>query len=153
MVKAIYRLSRLIARIWYPVALPEEVAGTLGIQVSNFLSFSELLNVLSNPAFYVTSLSKYMPRQIAEAVFQNATCVEFFKDKTLVSFYFNEGWIEFVLCFDSNNCLRRIYLNHKQVESDPGIEIVLRCSYIGNRFEPLLVENMMTGVSKLQKAS
>jgi hypothetical protein len=133
MVKTFARFSRLLARIWHPVALPEDVAGPLGIEVSNFLSFRELVDLLSKPTVYVSNLSKFMPRKEAESIFRSPTCCESFRDKTLVCYFFNEGWIEFVLCFDSEERLRRIYLNHPAIQNVQGIEIALRSTYIGQR--------------------
>lgn len=130
---AFHRLSSLIARIWYPVALPEHVAEALGIKVSNFLSFKELIKILSQSPCSPKRLSRFMPRDAAELVFHHATCKEVFRHKTLVSYYLPEGWIEFVLCYDNEERLRRVYLNHKEIENESGVEIPLLCSNIVNR--------------------
>lgn len=135
--KTVERLSRFFARFRHPVALPEDVAETFGFSVSNFLSFTELVNMLeSSPMCSPHQLAKYMPRRDAESAFRRATCKECFKEKTIVSYYFPEGWIEFILYFDMEGRLRRIYLLHKNVKQEEGLEITLCCSYIGNRLNP-----------------
>lgn len=67
-----------------------------------------------------------MPRNEAEAAFKNASRTERFKQNTLCSYYFNEGWMEFILQFDNQARLRRIYLQHKDIDQDSGVEIPLR---------------------------
>lgn len=135
--KTFERLSRFFARFRYPVALPEDVAETLGLSISNFLSFNELVATLEmtrrcNPY----QLAKFMPRRDAENAFKRATCKECFREKSIISYYFPEGWIEFVLYFDGENRLRRIYLLHKNTRQEQGLEITLCCSYIGHRHNP-----------------
>lgn len=133
MIKPLTQLSRLLARFWYPVTLPEDVAETLGVEVSNFLSFDELMKCIAQSKCHPLRLARFMPRKDAEAAFKNATCIEHFGEKTLVSYFFPEGWVEFVLKFDRESRLRRIYLLHKDIENEEGVEINLCCSYIGNR--------------------
>lgn len=118
-------LSRLLIRFRYPVSLPEDVAEALGIRMSNFLTFDEFVNELVSPECRPTRLSKFMPRDKAEEAFQGAQRTERFQQNTLISYYFSEGWMEFVLSFDEHSRLRRIYLQHKQITSDKGIEIQL----------------------------
>ncbi|CRX38044.1 hypothetical protein [Estrella lausannensis] len=128
------RLATLVARIWHPVALPEEIAGCFGLKVSNFLSVEDLIGVLCKSQCYTTCLSRYMPREIAESVFRHATSVESFGEKTIISYYFRDGWVEYVLLFDQEDRLRRIYLYHRAIEKE-GIEIPLTSSYIGHRIK------------------
>jgi len=125
------RMARFLARFWHPVALPEEAVETLGIKVSNFLSYGDLVRCLESSHCH---LSRYMPRQNAEESFRKPTCVEKIGNKTLISYYFNEGWVEFILHFDRASRLRRIYLLHKEIEQDEGVEICLGSSYIGDRY-------------------
>jgi hypothetical protein len=66
-----------------------------------------------------------MPRKDAEAAFQRARRKEHFCRNSLFSYYFHEGWLEFCLHFDEKNRLRRIYLQHKRLESELGVEIPL----------------------------
>lgn len=66
-----------------------------------------------------------MPREEAEAAFETALRKEKFLHNTLCSYYFNEGWMEFVLQFDEHSRLRRIYIQHKKIEQEEGIEIPL----------------------------
>lgn len=135
MMKPLDRLARLFARFWYPVTLPEDVTETLGVEVSNFLSFDELIKRITQSNTNPLRLSRFMPRKDAEAAFKHATCIEHFGEKTLVSYFFPQGWIEFVLKFDRESRLRRIYLLHKDINNEEGVEINLCCSYIGNRFQ------------------
>lgn len=133
MIKPFDRVARFFARFRYPVTLPEDVTETLGIKVSNFLSFDELIKKLSSCNSNPLRLAKFMPRRDAELAFQHATCIEQFGKKTLISYYFPEGWIEFVLEFDHDMLLRRLYLRHKDIEAQEGVEVNLCSSYIGHR--------------------
>lgn len=133
MYNSLERLRRLIARFKYPVSLPQDVAEALGFNVSNFLSFDDFIHHLSTSKYYFSNLSKFMPRREAEAAFKRATRIEHFGDKTLISFFFPKGWLEFVLKFDRESRLRRIYLNHKGIENEEGLELFLGASYVGHR--------------------
>ena len=130
MMKLWSRLTTLVARIWYPVALPEDIAHCFGLKVSNFLPLEELIRILSKSQSYTAFLSRYMPRDIAESVFRQATSIESYGEKTIISYYFIGGWIEYVLQFDREDRLRRVYLSHRATEQ---MEISLSSSYIGHR--------------------
>lgn len=132
-IKPFHRIARLFARFRYPVSLPEDVAEALGVNVSNFLTFDELIKKLTSCDSNPLRLAKYMPRREAELAFSHATCIERFGRKTLISYYFSEGWIEFVLEFDADTLLRRLYLRHKDIEEEEGIEVLLCCSYLGHK--------------------
>lgn len=119
-------VHRFFIRWRYPVSMPEDVAGALGISLSNYLSFPEFVNLLTSPGCCPSRLMKYMPRHQAEDAFRNALRKEKFSHLTLFSYYFNEGWMEFVLQFDEQSRLRRIYLQHKDISQDTGIEIHLQ---------------------------
>src|SRR5689334_9523488 len=123
--KAIDLISRFLARLRYPVSLPEDIADALGINLSNALSFKEFVRQLAAPTLKPTTLCKFMLRDQAEKVFCNAPCQERFGQSTLISYYFNEGWLEFVLKFDNQCRLRRIYLHHKEIPNEEGIELPL----------------------------
>jgi len=123
--KTLDLLYRFLVRFRYPVTLPEDVAMALGIQVSNFITFEEFVSRLTSPNCRPTRLLKFMPREQAEKAFQHAQRKEPFKQNSLFSFYFKEGWLEFILQFDDQSRLRRIYLQHKQIKQDEGIEIPL----------------------------
>jgi len=112
-------------RFRYPVTLPEDVAQALGIEMSNFVTFEEFVKCLIDPQCCPTRLMKYMPREKAEAAFGTAQRTERFCQDTLCSYYFNEGWMEFILKFDEKERLRRLYLLHKQIKEDKGVEISL----------------------------
>lgn len=123
--KAIDCLFRFFQRFRYPVSLPEEVADALGVKLSNFITFQEFVDQLQNPTCRPTKLIKFMPREKAEEAFRGALRKELFPQNSLFSYYFSEGWMEFVLLFDEQSRLRRIYLRHKQISQEEGIEILL----------------------------
>lgn len=118
---------RLFLRFRYPVSLPEDVAKALGVSFSNYISFEDFVKKLTCPSCQPTKLKKFMPREEAEAAFHEALRKERFQHNTLFSYYFNEGWMEFVLQFDEHSRLRRIYIQHKKIVQEEGIEIPL-CS-------------------------
>lgn len=118
-------LSRFLLRFRYPVTLPEDVAGALGIDLSNFVTFDELIEKLLSPECCPTNLLRFMPREKAERAFLTAQRRERFSRSTLCSYYFNEGWLEFKLEFDAESQLRRLYLQHQKIPQDRGIEISL----------------------------
>jgi hypothetical protein len=128
------RLTKLVARIWYPVALPEDIASCFGLKVSNLLPMEDLVRVLLKSQSYTSFLSRYMPRDVAESVFRRATSIESFGDKTIISYYFIGGWMEYVLHFDKEDRLRRVYLCHRALERECE-EIPLTSSYIGHRLK------------------
>jgi len=130
---------RIIARFWYPVALPEEVVETLGVEVSNFLSFDDLVKILAKSTCNPHRIARYMPRKEVEAAFRNATSRDIFRDKTLITYFFNEGSVEFVLYFDRYDLLRRVYLRHRCIQMEEGVEIPLRSSHvIGHKLTQVL---------------
>lgn len=124
--KAIKLLYRFILRFRYPVSLPEDIATALGVELSNDLTFNEFVDFLSCPHCSPSRLTKFMKRDLAEAAFKNALRVDRFPRKTLFAYYFEEGWLEFCLSFDDRHRLRRVYVQHRQITSDEGIEILLR---------------------------
>ena len=121
-------LYKLVLRFRYPVSLPGDVAGALGIDVSNYVTYQEFERLISCPSCKPTKLTRFMPRDEAEQAFKSACRKERFQQNTQFSFYFNEGWVEFILKFDNQSRLRRIYLQHKNVQNDAGIEIQLPSS-------------------------
>lgn len=122
---ALKSLYRLFLRLRYPVSLPEDIAVSLGIQISNSICFKDFVSCLTCPQARPTRLTKFMPRKLAEEAFQLAPRKECFQNNSLFSFCFNEGWVEFVLQFDDQSRLRRIYLQHRDIANDLGIEIPL----------------------------
>jgi hypothetical protein len=122
------QIQRVWIRFRYPVSMPEDIALALGIQLSNSLPFKDFVMCLSRPDCCPKRLTRFMPRALAEAAFSNAVHTERFCEKTLVSYYFNEGWLEFVLQFDRTSRLRRIYFLHREVTNDEGIELPLKTS-------------------------
>jgi hypothetical protein len=115
----IYRcFFRFFLRFRYPVSLPEDVASALGIPLSNSLTFQEFVNCLTQPNCCPTTLTKFMSREKAEEMFHTALRKEHFRHNSLFSYYFNEGWMEFMLQFDEQSRLRRIYIQHKFLEDN-----------------------------------
>ncbi|MEI8366008.1 MAG: hypothetical protein WCF65_06285 [Parachlamydiaceae bacterium] len=118
-------LSNILLRLRYPVALPEEIATDIGVSISNFLSFDEFVSTLANLTSRPLNLKRFMPRDTAEAAFQSAQRKERFGRNSLFYYYFNEGWLEFSLYFDEQSRLRRVYLKHRQLPREQGVEILL----------------------------
>ncbi len=116
---------QLMLRFRYPVSLPEEIAEALGVNVTNSSSFHDVLRILCSPSCKPQKLTRFMPREQAERAFFNACRKERFHRNSLYSYYFNEGWVEFVLQFDDQSRLRRIYIQHKEIAQDQGIELPL----------------------------
>ncbi|NGX42820.1 MAG: hypothetical protein K940chlam7_01108 [Chlamydiae bacterium] len=124
--KALDHFSRFFLRFRYPVTLPEDIAIALGVDVSNYQTFTELVRCLESPDCCPTRLEKYMPRHEAENAFAGAQRKDCFKRSSLFSYYFSEGWMEFSLEFDPESRLRRVYIYHKEIQNERGIEIHLR---------------------------
>lgn len=118
-------IQQLMLRLRYPVSMPQDIAHALGISLSNTSSFDAFMVELCTSKILPSRLTKFMPRQLAEKAFDNAIRTERFCEKTLISYYFNEGWVEFVLQFDRESRLRRIYFTHRNIDADQGIEIPL----------------------------
>ncbi|MBN4067157.1 hypothetical protein JYU14_03635 [Simkania negevensis] len=109
----------------YPNTLPEEIFDVLGLQIMPKISFEELLKTLTDSDCCPGRLFRFMPREKAERVFRLAQQKEFFPNETLFSYYFSEGWLEFVLRFDDESRLRRLYVQHGNLPGDSGMEIIL----------------------------
>ena len=118
-------ISYLFLRFRYPVSLPEDVAKALGIPFSNFLTFNHFIKKLICLKTPPTRLIKFMPRNDAELAFRLALRKERFKNHTHFSYYFNRGWLEFVLYFDEQSLLRRVYVQHKDFNKSNKVEISL----------------------------
>ncbi|MGK5595084.1 MAG: hypothetical protein ACSNEK_06985 [Parachlamydiaceae bacterium] len=118
-------ISRFITRLRYPVSLPEDVAQALGVPFSNTQPFKDFVKQLLAPTLKPTTLSRFMMRDDAERVFGNAPIKERFHQSTLFSYYFNEGWLEFILKFDEQGSLRRVYMVHKDIPLEDGVELRL----------------------------
>lgn len=122
--KVLDLILRFLLRFRYPATLPEDIAADLGFNTSNFITFKEFVEKLTSHRCS-QRLTRFMPREAAEAVFQSALRKERFRMNSLFSYYFHEGWLEFILQFDAEGRLRRIYLQHKLIRSETGIEIPL----------------------------
>lgn len=123
--KAFDQFCRFLLRFRYPITLPEEIAQALGIELPNFLTFDQFFNRLTCPNCRPTRLARFMQREQAEEAFLHAHCKESFKHSSLFSFYFSEGCLEFVLQFDDQSRLRRLYMHHRYLKQERGVEIRL----------------------------
>lgn len=119
--KALDSVARFFLRFRYPASMPEDIAASLGITISNSITFDELVRALT--CCCPTRLMRFMPREQAEEVFCNALRKECFQTTTLISYYFNEGWMEFSLQFDNQSRLRRLYIQHKYLQDNYEIKI------------------------------
>ncbi len=118
-------VRRLLWRFRHPVSLPEEIADALGIELSNNLALSELIRKVQAPECLPQRLRRFMPREEAEAAFKMAARRESFRYSSLYSYYFSGGWVEFSLHFDEWGRLRRLYVIHKEIEEEGGMEMPL----------------------------
>lgn len=121
----LHKIKEFVHKWRYPVSSPEEVGKALGLKTTNRLTFDQFVSTLTDPTYCPTNLKKYMPREEAELAFNNAVKKEQYNQETLFYYYFNEGWMEFDLHFDQTARLRRIYLRHKHIDYDMGIEMQL----------------------------
>ncbi|MCB1135648.1 MAG: hypothetical protein KDK78_05210 [Chlamydiia bacterium] len=119
------RCSRFFYRLSNPVSLPEELCSDLGLSLKSS-SFHSLISQLCHPRFRPCHLTKFMPREKAEKTFSGAVHRERFPERTLCSYYFGGGWLEFTLIFDHSDRLRRLYVEHKDLQGGTRIEIPLR---------------------------
>lgn len=123
---ALSLLGLIWPRLRYPSSLPEDVSIALGIPLSNYLTHNALLKQLTSPHCRPSSLSKYMPREKAEQCFSRAVKTERSAYNSLFSFNFaGLGWIVIDLRFDNNSRLRRVYIQHKEIQHDQGVELYL----------------------------
>jgi len=116
-------LSRLFVRFRYPRSTPEDVAHDLGLTCTNLLTFQEFMCYLTNSKHQLTKLSRFMPREQAEEIFCLALRKEKFSKDSLFSYHFKGGWVEFILHFDDQSRLRRVYVRHKDLKQTHEIAI------------------------------
>jgi hypothetical protein len=121
--KTLDSLCRLLVRFRYPFSVPADIASALGIHTSHFITFNKLISYLTNPACKPATLSKYMPRSQAERAFTTALRKERFQSDSLFSYHINGNWLEFVLHFDDQARLRRLYIFHKDFKEKHEIPI------------------------------
>jgi hypothetical protein len=111
----------LFLRFRYPVSMPRDVATDLGLEISNFVTFQEFTEKLIDPHYRPTKLSRWMPRNEAEKAFHCALKKECFSQNSLFSYYFNGSWMEFILHFDDESRLRRLYVRHRDIKENHEI--------------------------------
>lgn len=116
-------LFHLFVRFRYPVSMPEDVASDLGLEITNSLNFKEFMRCLTDPRHRPTKLSRFMPREQAEDIFRLAKRKERFQQNSLFSYHFKGGWMEFILQFDEQSRLRRLYIRHKDLKQKHEISI------------------------------
>lgn len=121
--KVLQPLYHLFIRFRYPVSLPEDVASDLGLSLTNRLKFQEFMHCLIDPRYRPSKLTRFMPREQAEAIFLLARRKEKFKQNSLFSYYFKGGWMEFNLQFDEQARLRRLYIFHRDLKKKHEISI------------------------------
>lgn len=121
--KLLESFSQILFRFRYPFSSPRDIGGDLGIPLPGNLEFNEFLTYLLHPSQQSTRLIRFMPRKEAESMFQSAIRKECFKLNSLFSYYFNGGWVEFMLQFDAESRLRRLYIRHKQLKHLHEIKI------------------------------
>lgn len=118
-------ISHFTERLRYPVSMPKEVADALGIELAHGKTVEELIRLLIDTKATPRALLKYMKREMAENRFQNAVIRERFNRRTLISYYFSQGWVEFMLQFDEEARLRRLYLYSYSAGCPQRVEIPL----------------------------
>lgn len=119
------KISKAFAHFRHPISLPEDVGHALSFQVSNFISVHQLLEIIIDDQFFVKNLSRFMPREQAELFFYKATTKDYFLDRSIFSFSFQNELVEFVLEFDAMSRLRRLYLRHPSILMQKGKELAL----------------------------
>jgi hypothetical protein len=117
--------ARIMQRLRFPVTLPQDITQALGIKLPDPLSFDEFFKNLITTDSIPSKLSKWMPRSQAEAPFYRAQRKERFHENTIFSYYFNEGWLIFILRFDDQGRLRGLQMRHERIKGDEGIQIPL----------------------------
>jgi len=121
--KFVDSLFRFFARFRYPISLPEDIAKALGIPLSNFQNFHEIMAQIIDPQTRPLNLEKFMLRGEAEKAFGNALRREHFQHLSLYFYHFNGGWLSFMLQFDEQSRLRRLYVQHKDLDTKHEIAI------------------------------
>lgn len=79
-----------------------------------------------------------MPRKEAEQAFKAALKRVRQKDRSIYSYYFNNGWVEFSLIFDQDGRLRHLFMKHNDAFFEKGIEIPLESTPFYQITESLL---------------
>jgi len=116
-------VALFLTRLRYPFSTPEEVAADLGLEITNQISFQDFVHSLTHSPHPPTKIAKYMSRESVEKLFISARHKEIFRHNTLISYYFNEGWMELLLDFDAEARLRRLYVQHKELKHKVEIPI------------------------------
>ncbi|MEX1013312.1 MAG: hypothetical protein WD595_03640 [Waddliaceae bacterium] len=125
--KAVNQIAKFFLRFRYPVSLPEDIGCALGVKFPLIVTFDDFFHQLTSPSCHPTRLKRMMPRKEVEGIFSNAPKIERFQQNTLVSYYFNQGWIELDLKYGPNDELRRIYLHHQRIQNgNEGHELPLK---------------------------
>lgn len=116
-------LYQLIEHIRYPISHPADVLRALGIQPRKSFNFRQFLQhvVTQSPR----TLYRRMLRTDAEKIFKTAYKKEVFHHTTIISYCFCQGWLEFILEFDTKDLLRRLYVQHRLLNSAHSLELEL----------------------------
>lgn len=117
-------IKRFVECVRYPVSSPHDVLSALGVQEdARDLNFHQFLKKIITRA--PKRLCRWMTRDEVEKCFSSAYKKECFHHTTLVSYYFLQGWLEFILEFDQSKSLRRLYVQHPLLNSSQSIELEL----------------------------
>jgi hypothetical protein len=120
-----HSITLFLCRFKHPFSLPQDLGEALGVPFSNFSQVSYILSQLTSRSFHPLTITKWMPRKEAESIFIKALKQERFGDVTRIGYLFNEGWLEFVLYFDTADRLRRVVIQHQLLSLDAPCELQL----------------------------
>ncbi len=127
--QALKHIHKFFQRMKHPISLPEDIGKDLGIQVLyNELSFEECIDRLASSCAS-KHLKRFQPREEVEPLFKTAVRKEIFKETSLFSYYLYDGWLAFKLIFDDQNRLRRVYIQHKELDhalDGQGLEMCIK---------------------------
>ena len=122
--KLLNRFLIIFIRFRYPVSMPEDISNDLGLDLSNYLSFKKFIHCLIDPIHQPKKLARFMPREQAEDIFRLALRKERFQQNSLFSYHFKGGWMEFILQFDEQSRLRRLFIRHKYLKRKHEINLI-----------------------------
>lgn len=115
---------RLLSHLRYPISSPHDVLSALG--VSEELQDVDFHHFLKKVVTRVPRrIFRCMGREDVERCFSSAYKKESFHRTTHASYYFMQGWLEFVLEFDESRLLRRLYVHHQLLSSSQSVELEL----------------------------
>lgn len=114
-----------LARIRYSGTPHTEIALALGIVPPQTLCVRKFVKQVARRCELSQTLYRFMGKKEAEKQFDNALIKEHFKNFSLFSYKFPGGWLQFALKYDTEHKLRRLYIHHKFLPQQEGIEVTL----------------------------